>query len=148
MKKLDKKLLLNCNVYTLSEIASVAIMVGAVMALAIPHFFTVGEKTRSAEGVQIASAVWQANQLYILENGGRIAPNTTSLQVDLPTGGDFTDPPTLNPPPAGNYIVMVERTTSDYRIYMNDAGDLTCDDDGFPGARANICRKMGYIAHD
>ena len=57
----------NVAAYSMTEIAIVFVVIGALATLAIPNFTVTAEKTRSAEGVQIASAIWQANQLHILE---------------------------------------------------------------------------------
>jgi competence protein ComGC len=148
MKKMGRMIgnrLMQEKAYSLAELAIVSIIVGSIMAMALPNWSVTGEKTRSAEGVQIISAIWQANQLFRLENNNADAANVNQLQIDLPGGGNFNAP--VIAPVAGQFV-RIDRSVGLYQLYISDAGDLTCDDDGFAGARAGICLKMGYVDYD
>ena len=145
MSNLDLKKISSQKAFSLAEIAIVSIIVGSIMAMALPNFTVTGEKTRSAEGVQIISTIWQANELHILENNGASAGALTDLQIDIVAGGYFNAPVLA---PAINQFVRLDRSNNNYSLYMSTTGDLTCDDDGFAGAKNGICAQMGYVNYD
>jgi len=125
------------------EIAIASIVVGTIMALALPQYRVTSEKTLSAEGVQIISSIWQANNLYILENNGANAPSINNLQVDIVASNSF-NAPVINPVAA--QIARIDRSTGYFSLYISTAGDVTCDDD--PTGWIGLCTKMGYTNYD
>jgi prepilin-type N-terminal cleavage/methylation domain-containing protein len=79
--------------YTLMEVMVTMVVITVVASLALPKYNTVVEKSRSAEGVQILTALCSAQQRYALEigagdtrngsGGGNVLANG-DLDVNIP----------------------------------------------------------------
>jgi len=74
--------------FTLFEVALTSLFMAVIAGMTLPNYRAVTEKTRSSEGIQILSAIHQAQTLYILENKGATAgsiANLTSLEIAAST---------------------------------------------------------------
>jgi len=124
--------------FTLFEIAVTSVLIAIIASMALPNYRSVGEKTRSREGMQILAAIYQAQQLYMLENGGAVAGalgNLSSLEIAAATPS-FSGPVLFT---TNGQTAYIDRNNGNYRLYVNTSGDITCDDT--PGW-GGICAMM------
>ena len=129
--------------FTLIEIMVVLVVIGVMVALAMPRYQTAVEKVRSAEGVNILDALLGAQKRYSLENAGAYTSNINNLDITIPAS-NFS-PPTFNLPTVAtaNPIATIDRNGGSYRLTITDTGTVACVNPG-GGAVPLICTKMGY----
>ena len=120
--------------FTLIELLIVVIIIGILASIAVPQFFKVAERARSAEGVQILGAVRRAELRYYSEQG-KMTGVITDLDYDAPATNRYFNNPT---PVAATYtggnetIATITRNgTSNpgfgaYTLTAHGNGAITC----------------------
>ena len=135
----------NHHGFTLIEIMTVIITVGVLAGLALPRFGTVVERTRSAEGVQILTALLNAQRMHELETGV-FTSDPDLLDVEISAAPDnFNAPTVLAADPAtatavAARIVRQAGTPGGYTLSIQVDGTITCAG----GTPATICTQLGY----
>lgn len=69
--------------FTLIELLVVVLIIGILAAIAVPQYFKVVEKGRSAEAVSYLGVVSTAQEAYYAKNSG-YAQNTSMLDITFP----------------------------------------------------------------
>ena len=119
--------------FSLLEIIVVIVIIGILASVALPRYNVFIEKSRSAEGIQILSAVLAAQRLYRLEEvHGNFTNNITLLDIDANNTSLF------EAPTASTTGASIKRDGS-YTLSIDLNGVISCAD----GA-VTICAKMGY----
>ncbi|MCA9404777.1 MAG: hypothetical protein KC897_13390 [Candidatus Omnitrophica bacterium] len=125
------------------ETIIVTVIIGILIAVAIPNFRYVREKTMAAEGVQILESIRRAQWTYYYDDGGTqtFADDLADLEVEIPTPENFDaindthiDAATA---PSG-VVANVRRSTGLFRLYISADGDIYCSGGG------DTCCKIGY----
>lgn len=114
---------------------TVVVIMVVIMLAGLPRYLTVVEKARSAEGVEILTALCKAQKRYALENDGNFTNNINDLDLTIPQSNNFNAPTVAADGSAT--IVRAGR----YTFSININGNLICSpaNGGDP-----ICTKMGY----
>ena len=80
--------------FTLIELLVVVLIIGILSSVALPQYTTAVEKARATEGVQTASALTRAIDIWLLENGGFpssiVDGKEMGLAIEL-SGGEWVD---------------------------------------------------------
>ena len=127
--------------FTLAEIVIVVIIVGVLATLAIPRFRIAVERVKTAEGVQLLTALLGAQKAYALENNGNYSVDPTLLDIEILIASNFVVPPTvLNPSPAGTNPIATIQRTGNYTLRIDQFGTITCANGGAPFT----CVQVGY----
>ena len=127
--------------FTLTELIIVLVIIGVLASIALPRYQVTIEKMRSAEGVNILTALLGAQKRYAAENDGDYTSNRGDLDVTIPASANF-NAPTVS---ASNPIARIRRIDSatsgidDYTLRITDTGTISCS-----GGGGGICGKMGY----
>ncbi|MBN1869623.1 MAG: prepilin-type N-terminal cleavage/methylation domain-containing protein [Candidatus Omnitrophica bacterium] len=126
--------------FTLTEVVVTIIIVGVLASLALPRFNVVFERVRAAEGVQILTALLQAQKAYEVE-WGVYSTSLGILDVEIDRASNFNLPPTVANPanPLANPIATIQRTGS-YTLGINENGDILCTD----GGGGFTCAEAGF----
>ena len=128
--------------FTLFEVAITSVIIAVLACMTLPNYRSVGERTRSSEGVQILSAIYQAQQLFILENGGAVAGSIGSLALGIPASSPSFNGAVLFT--TNGQTAYIDRNNGNYRLYVDTGGNITCDDSpGWTG----ICAMMNIPAY-
>lgn len=129
--------------FTLLELLIVVIIIGILAGLAVPQFFRVAEKARSAEGVSVIGALRQA-QLRYYSLHAVFTNAIAELDVDIPAALKYFTPAALVPAAAGDPIAQATRNAFEYTgaaAYVVDIdadGNIACTGD------AVMCAKLGF----
>ncbi len=123
------------------ELVVTIVIIGALSLIALPKLSFVLEKTRSAEGIQILSALRGAQELYFQENGA-YATDLTQLDISLTNIQNFSSLSNANIDSDPTAIAKITRNngTYTYIFTINNGGTIFCEDNGSP---ANTCTKLG-----
>lgn len=137
--------------FTLLELMIVGIIIAILAALAIPQFIRAGERSRSAEAINLLGALRGAQERYFSENSV-YSEDCTLLDVGIPDLRYFFD--AADPAPAttpvcakADPIVKVTRNDRDnvaaqygnYVLAISTDGTIACTD-GVDGSCARIGR--------
>lgn len=138
-----KLIALSKSGFTIIETIVVVVIIGLLVAIAIPNYRFVREKTIAAEGVQILESIRRAQWTYYYDEGATqtFADDLVDLDVEIPTPENFdsvsdthidagTDP--------SDVIANVRRSSGLFRLYISADGDIYCTGTG------NACCKIGY----
>ena len=78
--------------FTLIELLVVVLIIGILSAVALPQYTRAVERSRSVEGMQTATALSRAMDVWLMENGGfpssQVGLQDLGLSIDL-SGGSF-----------------------------------------------------------
>lgn len=129
--------------FTIVETIVVVVIIGILVAVAIPNYRYVREKTMAAEGVQILESIRRAQWTYYYDEGGtqNFAGDLADLELNIPTPENFdaindTHIDAATSPSA--VVANVRRATGLFRLYISADGDIFCTGGG------DTCCKIGY----
>jgi len=119
--------------FTLIELLIVVIIIGILASIAVPQFFRVAERARSAEGVTALGGVRSAQLRYYAEHGITTAA-AGDLDYDISSLKYFGNPaPAAGVYTGGNEILgtITRNGTSNpgfgaYTLSIQGDGDITC----------------------
>ena len=137
--------------FTLLELITVVIIVAILVSIAVPQFFRVAERARSAEGIAALGAIRSAQMRYYAEHS-IFTGNLTDLDVDVGINMKFFDNTTLTAADDtgwdnATYVGSVQRDDSvaysdrnnPYTLKINKEGTIWCE----YGGNKNMCSKIG-----
>ncbi len=129
--------------FTIIETIIVVVIIGVLVAVAIPNYRFVREKTMAAEGVQILESIRRAQWTYYYDDGATqsFADDLADLEVNIPTPENFdaiNDTHIDAATSPSEVVANVRRSTGLYRLYISADGDIYCTGGG------NACCKIGY----
>ncbi len=135
------KRLRETSAFSLVEMAVVVVIVGILASMALPRFQVTIEKMRSAEGVNILTALLGAQQRFAAENGGAFTANMADLDITIPASPNFNVPTVaaVNPLASIQRIDTADSGIDGYTLSVSSTGTITC-----AGGGGGICGKMGY----
>ena len=113
----------------------VIVIISAMVALALPRYTSVFEKTRSAEGLQVLEALRKAQWSYYYEHNSAYTSNIAGLDVAIPTMDNFGAPTVSS---SATALATVARTDGSYTLRIADDGTISCSGAG------TICSKIGF----
>ncbi len=111
------------NGFTLTEITTVVIIVGALAGLALPRFGSTIERVRAAEGVQILTALLGAQRTYELEEGS-YATSEGALDIEITSAANFNVASIVIANNAAN-VAQIDRTGG-YTLSIDEDGVISC----------------------
>ena len=127
--------------YTLLEIMITVIILGTIVAMAIPRLTYTFEKTRSAEAIHILESLLQAQKIYFFQHrqyASALQNNELEIDPNDFSSKNFNRPDIFND---ANKVAAIKRNQSpDYTLSINDKGVIACS---YPGS-ANIRKKIGF----
>jgi prepilin-type N-terminal cleavage/methylation domain-containing protein len=133
--------------FTLIEMITVVVVIGILVAIAIPQYTTTMERSRAAEGVSILGTIRGAQLRYYAEHGAYApqctftTPNVDNCGLDIDIGPlrYFQRPMTWpNPTQLGTIGRNADSPIGQYSLWIQEDGTITCN--GAVGA----CAKLGY----
>lgn len=124
---------------TLIEMMTVILIIGTLASLAAPRLFSMIEKSRIGEAINILDALRNAQEIYRQENGG-YAQTLDNLDVTIPQPQNFDMPTVATADP----IASIRRnvTNYDYTLTIDVSGAVKCAGT----TPANICARLGCSA--
>lgn len=135
---------MNKKGFTITELLVAVIIISVLASIAIPRFASVLERGRSGDGVEILTALYNAQQMHFYENGA-FATNVANLDVEILVSDSFQNMAVFNPGGAG-YLAVVRRTVNGntYNLMIDNLGNVECNG---TGTFAQICGQMSYPAN-
>ena len=121
--------------FTLMEIMTVIIIIGVLASVAIPSYLNTVEKSKSAEGVQILTALLNA-QRALQQSTGSYATNLNQLEITIPTSQNFSTPRVTN---FTSKLAAINSLSSGYTLIIDQDGKICCS-----SATTGFCQKLGY----
>ncbi len=134
--------------FTLVEILIVIIIIGTLASIVVPQFYTVIERTRSAEGVNVLENILNSERRWAADNNNTFTNDINNLDVSYSTWGNFNAIAVsdfANPLPAvgvNSELVQIRRNAAapfNYTLHITATGVISCT-----GGGASVCSKMGY----
>lgn len=136
--------------YTLVEIITVFVIIGGVVAFAMPNIALQVEKLRMQEQIVILTSVYEAVRTYNMEVGLSSAPGTSlslsTLDLDIPASDDFDYPvieviPTLcdSDHVASARVERKPNNSYNYSLHILMDGTIICEP-----CQELICLKLGF----
>lgn len=130
--------------FTLLELIVVVIIVGILASIAVPQFFKVAERARSAEG-QAAIGALRGSQMRYYAEKGLYTNDETELDMENPPNGYrfFNVPVASN---ASNDLASIERNSgvawpagngTAYEIHIDEDGNIWCENN------EPVCKRIG-----
>lgn len=121
--------------FTLMEMIVTVIIIATLAALAMPRVGVIIERNRSAEGVNILTALLGSQTRYKLEYGA-FTGVLGNLDITIPASPNFSAPTVSAVDP----IASIERNSTlySYTFSITSTGTLSC----IP--KPGICTKLGY----
>jgi len=131
--------------FTLLELITVVIIIGILALIAVPQFFKVAERARSAEGIAVAGNLRDAQLRYSSEFGtttddmGNLDINITAIKFFTPVLSVATPANGSN----GTIVTMTRNNVSNpgygsYVFTVNYAGNISCS-----GGINEPCKMFG-----
>ncbi len=113
--------------FTLLELITVVVIIGILAIAAMPTFMRSVERSRQAEGVNLASACAQANERFRIQNGAYTAV-LANLDIEFPNAPRFFGNPA---PAAGGGCTITRNAVASarwglYTITVSAAGVASC----------------------
>lgn len=135
--------------FTLLELLTVVIIVAILSSLAVPQFFRVAERARSAEATAAMGAIRSAQMRYYAEHA-IFTDDVDELDVDV---GDFKyfDDPLAVAGAANNADATIAQVTRNntsytggapYTVQIDQEGDIWCTGNN------TVCAKIGLPTAD
>ena len=119
------------------ELTIVIIVLGALAAFGFPRYMESIEKSKSGEGVQILTALLNA-QKVLQQSTGAYTNNLGALEITINTPKYF-NAPTISTNTA-SLASIVSKSGGGYTLTIDQNGVVTCAD----GTTTGICQKLGY----
>lgn len=130
------------SAFTLFEIVITIVILSFIVSMALPRYLITIEKTKTAEAMNILTALKDAQILYKYENGVYTA-TPGDLDVTIPTPSNFNDPTAA----AADPIASIQRKTGapyDYTLTIDANGAIKCAEVSPAGICANVgCSGVG-----
>ena len=126
------------NGYTLTEVTVVLIVIGVLASFGLPKYMASVEKSRSGEGVQILTALLNA-QKALQQSTGSYTSSLNALEITIPQPRYFNAPPTVSTN-VSSLASIVSINNGGYTLTIDQNGAVTCAD----GTTTGICQKLGY----
>ena len=124
------------NGVTLMEIIIVTIVLGGLAAVSLPRYTTGLEKSRSGEGVQLLTALLNAQKALQQSTGAYAgAGELNKLEITINTPKYFNTP-TISANTAS--LASIQSISGGYTLSINQDGIISCNPSG------GTCQKMGY----
>jgi len=124
--------------FTLLELIIVVIILGVLVAIAVPTFTSSRLKIETAEALSILGSLRVSQIRYYAQNGA-YATNCANLDVGYTTLKYHVPPFCLNNTAPTAFVLVIN--TDDYVLCMDSNGDIKCTD-----IAAGTCVKLGYPA--
>ena len=134
MKTKLTRTLINHMGFSLAEMMLVTVLVGVIMAIALPQYGLIVEKSRADEGQQILKTIFAAQKRYFVDNNGIYATSIALLDTDIRPSANFGAPTASNNVNALGQIVR----TGSYILTIANTGVITCN-----GGASGLCQGMG-----
>jgi prepilin-type N-terminal cleavage/methylation domain-containing protein len=135
----------NKSAFTLLEIVITVVILSFLISMALPRYLITLEKTKTAEAMNILTALKDAQILYKYENGAYTA-TPGDLDVTIPTPANFNDPTVAADP-----IASIQRKTGapyDYTLTIDANGAIKCAGVSPAGICANVgCSGVGGLCN-
>ena len=151
----DNKLKMHCKQgFTLIELLVVVLIIGILVAVAVPQYQVAVKKAKLMKYVPIVRALNEAEQSYFLANG-EFTLELSKLDVEIPSEGciisdysNYYDCGTdrygvfnNSNAQAGDDTIRYLQFFADYNKYNMKAGDIACYSKGEVARKA--CRSLG-----
>ncbi len=126
--------------FTLLELIIVIIVIGILAGLAMPQYFRIVEKARTAEGIQLIGLV-RSGQLRYYAEYSAYTSSISALDVENTTAKFFT----IRAGNSSASLATASRNANQnpgygtYNLSINEAGNITCS-----GGSGGACTKIGY----
>ncbi len=119
--------------FTLLELIIVVIVIGILVAIALPRFINVTERARLSEAYSILGAVRSSQLRYYAQyNNYASGAACTVLDVGNTTTKSFANPLCFAGAQGINVATMGRNPSSVYNIFVTDEGVYTCSGTGCP----------------
>jgi prepilin-type N-terminal cleavage/methylation domain-containing protein len=136
----------NKSAFTLLEIVITVVILSFLISMALPRYLITLEKTKTAEAMNILTALKDAQILYKYENGAYTA-TPGDLDVTIPTPANFNDPTVATADP----IASIQRKTGapyDYTLTIDANGAIKCAEVSPAGICVNVgCSGVGGLCN-
>lgn len=139
--------------YTLMELMVSIVILGGMIAFAVPAFDIQQKKVKNQEATRALLALYDAQMDYARDHFGTfaVAGQEGEMSVDIPVS-DYFYPPVLSGADedlscygesgTNVYLAKVDSRKDDYSLYITSDGRVVCQPCGDP---TNVlCQKMGY----
>ncbi len=120
------------------EIIIVIIILGVIAGLALPNISFSIEKSKSAEGVQILTALLGGQRAFAIDHNGTYTTDTNQLDVTVPRSDNFNTP--ILRDGSSGVLAEISSRNNHYELSINPAGHIGCTDD----SGGSYCSRLGY----
>ena len=114
------------------ELIITVVILGVIAGLALPNISFNIEKSKSAEGVEILTALLSGQRAYEIDHPGIYAQNLTDLDVTIPASANFNLPEVFN---NISPVARLTRSTGTYELLIDATGHISCN----PLSSQTIC---------
>ena len=121
--------------FTLYELLFTIVIIGVIVAMALPRYGASVERMRSAEAVQTLTAILNAEKMYFIDNHSYTS-DMNQLDVEIPTSNLFSPPELQSDPTAPLASVRRNDPNNAYYLFIDENGVITCTGDS--------CPQLGY----
>jgi Tfp pilus assembly protein PilE len=135
MKKKLTRTLENDMGFSLAEMMLVTVLAGIIMAIALPHYGLIVEKSKADEGKQTLNTILSMQKRYFVEHNETYATSLALLDTDIRPLANFSIPTASNDINALGQIVR----TGSYTLTIANTGVISCS-----GGSGGICQKIGF----
>ncbi len=122
------------SAFTLFEIVVTIMILGFLASMALPRYLITLEKAKTAEAMNILTALKDAQILFRYENGVYTS-GLADLDITIPAPAHF-NPPTVA---VSDPIATIQRKTGAYTLTIDANGAIKCGVENPVG----ICAKVG-----
>ena len=126
--------------FTLLELLMVVIILGILIAIALPRYLGVVERGKAAEALNLLGTL-RSSQLRYYALNDEYATSPADLDADWTTLKYFKTVEGADSATSPTYIARVTRdaTGNEYMIAIDEDGNISCS-----GGSSGMCTKLGY----